>query len=371
MPIPAGPVTISYDYDPLQRLTAADYSTGEFYHYTYDSVGNRLTEITNEDSTTYVYDSANRLTSAGGVTYVFDANGNLLSDGQNSYAYDSANRLTSMNGSSGSFTYGYNGLGDRLVQNGVHYTLDLNTGLTQILSDGTTTYLYGLGRIAQTDGAGNEYFLGDALGSVRQLADDTGTVTLAKFYAPYGETIYSAGAGQTSYGFTGETTDANGLVYLRARYYEPGDGRFLSRDVWEGDYQQPMSYNSWLYVYENPVNLTDSSGYCPGPKNDSDTCWQLLLQIESQYDFIDLQSELTTDNYWTYDELLNIQKDLERFNIASGIGLTTLYPEDVKLQRVRETRISGDIAVCGFTYRFFTKGRPIKIYDTWSDGCLI
>jgi len=45
--------------------------------------------------------------------------------------------------------------------------LDLNTGLTQVLSDGTTTYLYGLGRIAQlnTDTLMTDYFLGDALGS--------------------------------------------------------------------------------------------------------------------------------------------------------------------------------------------------------------
>jgi|GEM_PF-6945005 len=64
-------------------------------------------------------------------------------------------------------SYTYNGLGDRLSQNGVNYTLDLNTGLTQVLSDGTTTYLYGLGRIAQlnTDTLMTDYFLGDALGS--------------------------------------------------------------------------------------------------------------------------------------------------------------------------------------------------------------
>ncbi|MEW5942140.1 MAG: hypothetical protein AB1750_20940 [Chloroflexota bacterium] len=133
------------------------------------------------------------ITDANGVPYVFDANGNLLSDGQNSYAYDSANRLISMNGSSGSFSYSYNGLGDRLAQNGIQYTLDLNAGLTQVLADGTNTYLYGLGRISQINFQ-TEYFLGDALGSVRQLTDSDGVITLAKSYAPYGEVIQSAGA---------------------------------------------------------------------------------------------------------------------------------------------------------------------------------
>lgn len=42
-------------------------------------------------------------------------------------------------------------LGDRLSQNGVNYTLDLNASLTQVLNDGTNTYLYGLGRIAQVN----------------------------------------------------------------------------------------------------------------------------------------------------------------------------------------------------------------------------
>jgi hypothetical protein len=57
------------------------------------------------------------------------------------------------------------------------YTLDLNAGLTQVLADGTNTYLYGAGRIAQNSTAnGKQYFLGDALGSVRQLVSAGGAV---------------------------------------------------------------------------------------------------------------------------------------------------------------------------------------------------
>ncbi len=59
------------------------------------------------------------------------------------------------------------------------YVNDLASGLTQILEDGTYTYIYGLGRIAQVNGPETEYFLGDRLGSVRQLADAGGSVTLA------------------------------------------------------------------------------------------------------------------------------------------------------------------------------------------------
>lgn len=151
-------------------------------------------------------------------------------------------------------SYGYSGTGDRLRQmvNGVTtgYTLDLNTGLTQVLEDGTETYLYGNGRIAQYAPEA-QYFLGDALGSVRQLADTSGSVTLVKSYQPYGSTQSSAGEAVTSYGFTGEWVDSTGMVYLRARYYEPGTGRFMTKDTWAGSIKRPISNNRWLYSYSN------------------------------------------------------------------------------------------------------------------------
>jgi RHS repeat-associated protein len=256
--------TIDYTYDPLYRLTNADYSTGDSYQYAYDSVGNRLTQESFvhglSSSVTYNYDVANRLTDADGVPYAYDDNGNLLSDGVNTYVYDSANRLTSVNGT-GSYTY--NGLGDRLSQDGVNYTLDLNAGLTQVLSDGTTSYTYGLGRISQQGESTPEYFLGDALGSVRQLVNNAGDVTLGKSYDPYGNVIQSSGNGQSTYGFTGETSDANGLIYLRARYYNPAQGRFFQQDPWDGDSNIPATLNPYLYGFNNPLRYTDPSGKNP------------------------------------------------------------------------------------------------------------
>jgi YD repeat-containing protein len=63
-------VTIDYTYDPLYRLTEADYSTGEYFWYTYDAVGNRLTQETHEATKTYVYDDANRLIEVDGVPFI-------------------------------------------------------------------------------------------------------------------------------------------------------------------------------------------------------------------------------------------------------------------------------------------------------------
>jgi RHS repeat-associated protein len=257
--------TITYSYDPLHRLVGADYDDGVYFSYEYDPVGNRLSEATNAGVTEYSYDAANRLVLEDTTPYTWDNNGNLLNDGTSTYAYNHANRLTGVTRGAESYAFTYNGLGDRLSQtaNGVttHYTLDLASGLTQVLSDGTNTYLYGLGRIAQQSAA-TAYFHGDALGSVRQMTDDAGDVSLAQSYRPYGEVLTSLGTANSPYGFTGEGRDASGLIHLRARYYAPSQGRFMSRDAWEGDNYQPMSYNLWLYVYVNPVNLTDPSGRC-------------------------------------------------------------------------------------------------------------
>ena len=74
------------------------------------------------------------------------------------------------------------------------------------------------------------------------------------------ETFTPVGTRTTNFQFSGQQIDGTGLAYLRARYYSGTFGRFLTRDVWEGDPNQPMSHNGWLYASANPANLTDSSG---------------------------------------------------------------------------------------------------------------
>jgi RHS repeat-associated protein len=202
-----------------------------------------------------------------GITYTWDANGNMLSDGVNTYAYDKANRLKSFTGASLSASYAYNGLGDRMQQtvNGVPetYLLDTATGLTQVLADGAHTYLYGVDRISQQCITVTDYFLGDALGSVRQLTDASGSVILAKSYEPYGEVLDSGGSRESSYGFTGEWTDTTGLVYLRARYYAPNILQFIQPDPIVPNPYQPWELNPYTYSKDNPINLTDPAGTDP------------------------------------------------------------------------------------------------------------
>jgi RHS repeat-associated protein len=278
------------DFMKEKRLRQASYSNGRQFEYTYDAVGNRSSQMVDlgpgeQVETTYQYDHANRLEYVDSQLYTWDYNGNLLADGTGTYAYDRANLLAGVSAPSMVASFVYNGQGDRVQQTvnntTTTYTLDLAGGLTQVLADGTHTYLYGNGRIAQYSmWIGEEYFLGDALGSVRQLAaySNSGSVSLAKGYQPYGEVLDSAGNTATSYGYTGEWTDNTGMVYLRARYYDPTQGRFMSKDTWGGDMNQPMSYNAWLFTYANPVNLTDPSGHGQFPcellpPEEQEDCW--------------------------------------------------------------------------------------------------
>jgi len=108
------------------------------------------------------------------------------------------------------------------------YTNDIAGGLMQALADNEHMYLYGIGRIAQYNGDGKqsstaiEYFLTDALGSVRQLVNQKGQVTLAKSYEPFVETLSSAGDGESAFAYTGEAVEAmTGYVYLRAENMVP------------------------------------------------------------------------------------------------------------------------------------------------------
>jgi len=103
-----------------------------------------------------------------------------------------------------------------------HYTLDLAGGLTQVLSDGESVVLYGRGRLAQKYLSAGEtavqYFLGDALSSVRQLTDDS-EIILTKRYRPFGETMESAGDGTTAYAFTGQySVSIHKMELLETRY---------------------------------------------------------------------------------------------------------------------------------------------------------
>ena len=71
-----------------------------------------------------------------------------------------------------------------------------------MLSDGSNTYTYGYNRIAQASDDVTSYFLGDALGSVRQVIDSNSEIVLSREYGPFGDTLASLGSYETDFGYT-------------------------------------------------------------------------------------------------------------------------------------------------------------------------
>jgi RHS repeat-associated protein len=106
-----------------------------------------------------------------------------------------------------------------------------------------------------------------------QLADGSGDVTLVQGYTPFGVPLWHAGSSATGYSFTGEQWEAYAqLLFLRARYYEPGTGRFVSKDPWPGDVQRPQTLNPFVYVENRVVVRVDPSGR-QSSFEDSSSCY--------------------------------------------------------------------------------------------------
>ena len=146
------------------------------------------------------------------------------------------------------------------------YVLDVGAALPEVIAAasgaGSTYYVQIQGQLlAQVEEGAWEYVLPDALGSLRQLADERGRVTLAQSFDPFGALLERAGSGRSDFGYTGEPYDqTTQLTFLRARYYDPAMGRFLSRDPVVLHVQQSGGANGFVYVGNNPVNYVDPTG---------------------------------------------------------------------------------------------------------------
>ena len=105
------------------------------------------------------------------------------------------------------------------------------------------------------------YFVEDGLGNVRFLTNSSGSKVKQYDYDPFGNIRASIGASNTNYRFSSEQLDSeSGMYFLRARYYDPSIGRFITRDPVKGLLTNPQSQNPYAYALNNPVNLSDPSG---------------------------------------------------------------------------------------------------------------
>jgi RHS repeat-associated protein len=122
-------------------------------------------------------------------------------------------------------------------------------------------YAFGLDRISMRRGGNTYTYSTDGQGSIRQITSSSGTVTDTYDYYAFGEVLSRTGTTVNEFTYTGEQFDPNaGFYYLRARWYDPKDGRFASVDQSTGKKTEPISLHRYLYANASPLNFTDPSG---------------------------------------------------------------------------------------------------------------
>uniref|UniRef100_UPI0025EB951C RHS repeat domain-containing protein n=1 Tax=uncultured Xanthomonas sp. TaxID=152831 RepID=UPI0025EB951C len=166
----------------------------------------------------------------------YDANGNLLSDGVRTYVWNARDQLVEIKqGTASIASFGYDPLGRRVskTEGGqmISYLYDGLDAVQETQGGAVNPILTGLGideRYARNEASGRAYFLSDALGSTRALTNASGSLIQRYDYSPYGQTSQANTGTSNPYQYTGRERDASGLYYYRARYCQPGIGRFAS-----------------------------------------------------------------------------------------------------------------------------------------------
>ncbi len=116
--------------------------------------------------------------------------------------------------------------------------------------------------LAQNRGGTLHFYLHDGQHSVRTLTDQAGTVTNQYTYDAFGTLLTQQGTAPNNYLYTGQQFDTlTGLYSLRARYYNPSRGAFLSRDLAGLSLRNPVELNRYIYVANNPINSFDPTGF--------------------------------------------------------------------------------------------------------------
>lgn len=238
-----------------------------------------MTQTKNGQLTTYVYNTRDQLTSetspTGTTTYTYDTAGRQIektdSSGSTTYTWIDNDRLSTVNGDQSTVNYTYDPEGRKVGEMGdngeIRFLIDSQLPYGQVIAEtdeqgnAIATYTYGQERISQKRGETVSFYLADGQGSIRQLVDLNGTITDNYTYYAFGEELSHTGTTENSFRYVGEQYDPNsGFYYLRARWMDPANGRFVSVDPWAGETFEPISLHKYLHANANPVMNVDPSG---------------------------------------------------------------------------------------------------------------
>ena len=322
--------TIAYGYDKLWRITQASYPRSIYAKtnkYNYDKTGNRLRKTAATDTIDYGYNKRNNqlLTEGKESFYYYDDCGNMAKysyeEGEDTLVYDFENRLTQFvknrtdlpTPTFDTLWYNYCGLGKRISK--IEKPHGQNPDSTSYAYDGIyavcefgghldlkAKYVYANGMLlARYDesSADTHYYHHDGLGSTVGMTDENKSVEQSYFYDEFGNSLGSWGSASNNYLYTAQEYDGSvtQLYNLRARYYKPSIGRFISEDpVCPGMAEFPLGINPYIYVLDNPTNAIDPSGQMP--------MWKCKTTIHRPIFEREPRQRLTHHGQWRFAEPL-------------------------------------------------------------------
>jgi RHS repeat-associated protein len=258
-----------YSYDEAHQLTNAnafsmtinsvsvnpDYlgnilSHSRYGAYTYPASGPESTRpnaVSTAGTARFAYDSLGQMTSNAGSAMIWN-NDSLLAQYRNgTYVYSLATQARLQKTEGSRVTTYLPGFADDYEIVGTTHTKYVSIG-------GLLT-----AKVSGTSPSKRFWIHADHLGSVNQITNTTGTQVLRRSYRPYGEQQTVVGSHSEPRGFTGQTHDRNGLIYLNARYLDPKLGRFVSTDPLSGA-PGLIGLNEYAYANNNPINFRDITG---------------------------------------------------------------------------------------------------------------
>jgi len=319
----AGLFSVAYAYDSRDRLTSvSDTLTGTQLQFNYDDAG-RLTNVVRPNGVHSLisYDAAGRITrvregafvdlqytlsGAGDVAsmdvtaplnpanvtplaassfdfdaaqqirtsgYAYDLRGRMTQSPGVIYSYDDVSRLVAISGTNLS----YNGLGDVVTRssatftNLLFYNYALGLGPLVAEKDGVSGqfvrfYVWSPGgRLLYLIQAANNsvrFYHFDRMGSTLALTDGAGSVSDAFAYTPFGQQLARTGTNDQPFTYIGRfgVRREGALYQMRARYYDPRLGCFLTRDAHAPDPAEPLTLNPYQYSLANPYRYVDPEG---------------------------------------------------------------------------------------------------------------
>ena len=213
------------------------------------------------------------------TAYSYDANGNqitkITADKTETNTYDSLNQLIGFTDGKTTASYKYDVDGLRISKTVDGHSIDQiwnDDKQIAVDADGSNPYkaqiyIRGTNLLAgcefvQAVKSDYTYYTQNAHGDVVNLTDNNSAVTKTYQYDAFGVEKNIDDADTNAFRYCGEYYDKEtATIYLRARYYNPSNGRFISRDSFAGSNNDPLSLNLYTYCHNNPVSGTDSTGH--------------------------------------------------------------------------------------------------------------